>query len=103
MNITVISFLKKIQTAGVMLWLDGDDLRVNGPNNILTPDIVEILKNHKKEIIQILQHNNECNACENAEYIDPVGTGCLQRIHGTWEEQWSAADRLEACPRGYWN
>ena len=103
MNIDVVALLKKIQTAGVILWIDGEDIRVNGPTSFLTPDIVEILKNHKKEIIQILQHNNGCNACENAEYIDPVGTGCLQRIKGDWEEQWTVLDKLQDCPMGYWN
>ena len=103
MNIDVFSFIKKIQIAGVMLWIDGEDIRINGPTDILTPDIVEILKNHKNKIIEILQHNDGCIDCENLEYINPLGTGCLQRIHETWEEQWSAADRLEACPRGHWN
>ena len=103
MNIDVVSFIKKIQIAGVMLWIDGEDIRINGPTDILTPDIVEILKNHKNEIIQILEHNDRCTDCEYSEYINPVGTGCLQTIRGDWEEQWMALDKLQGCPMGYWN
>jgi hypothetical protein len=103
MNIDVVSFLNKIQTAGVMLWIDGGDIRVKGPTDILTPDIVEMLKNHKKEIIRILQHNDGCTDCEYAEYINPFGTGCVQRTLGHWKEQWRAVDKLEGCPMGFWN
>jgi len=103
MNVDVVSFLKKIQTAGVMLWIDGEDIRVNGPTNMLTPDIVEILKNHKKEIIQILQHNEGCIYCENLEYINPLGTGCVQKTKGLWKEQWRAVDKVEDCPMGFSN
>ena len=103
MNIDVFSFIKKIQIAGVMLWIDGQDIRINGPTDILTPDIVEILKNHKNEIIQILQHNDRCIDCEYSEYINPIGTGCVNKTQGYWEEQWRAVDKLEDCPMGFWN
>jgi len=97
------SFLNKIQKAGVILWVDGSDIRVNGPNNILTPETIEFLKNHKKEIIQILQQNDLCIDCEYAEHINPIGRGCVNKTQGYWEEQWISVDKLDECPMGFWN
>ncbi|NER93306.1 MAG: amino acid adenylation domain-containing protein [Symploca sp. SIO1B1] len=51
----VVEFLQNLAFKGVRLWLDGENLRTGGSQEILTPDAITQLKQHKTEILQLLQ------------------------------------------------
>ena len=53
MNIT--EFLQNLSSQNVKLWVDGDELRYRAPQEILTPAILNEIKRHKPEIINILK------------------------------------------------
>ena len=48
------SFLSHLHSLDVQLWVDGDQLRCNAPENVLTPVLLEELKNRKTEILTLL-------------------------------------------------
>jgi amino acid adenylation domain-containing protein len=53
MNIT--EFLHNLSSQNVELWVDGDKLRYRAPEEILTPAILNEIKQHKLEIINFLK------------------------------------------------
>ncbi|NEP49755.1 MAG: amino acid adenylation domain-containing protein, partial [Moorea sp. SIO3C2] len=50
----LIEFLQNLTLQGVKLWLDNGKLRSGGSQKVLTADIVNQLKQHKAEILQLL-------------------------------------------------
>ena len=48
-------FLEQLQTSDVKVWVEGDRLRCNAPQGVLTPDLQEELKKRKPEIIAFLR------------------------------------------------
>lgn len=94
--------IKNLSSAGVHLWIDGNLVNYSGPEDVLGNEVLKILKEHKQEIFQVLQHI-ECFDCEHAEYIESIGTGCKHIVAGYYQRQWTALDKLQDCPKGYWN
>lgn len=47
------SFLSHLHSLDVQLWVDGDQLRCDAPENVLTPQLLEELKNRKPEILTL--------------------------------------------------
>ncbi|NEO38505.1 MAG: amino acid adenylation domain-containing protein [Moorea sp. SIOASIH] len=50
----LVEFLQDISLKGVKLWCDGEKLRTGGSQEVLTPDVIAQLKQHKTEILQLL-------------------------------------------------
>ena len=51
---SIETFLSDLANQDIKLWMDGDRLRCNAPQGVLTPEIQTELKNRKAEIIQFL-------------------------------------------------
>ncbi|MCZ8067387.1 MAG: condensation domain-containing protein, partial [Microcystis sp. LE17-20D] len=51
---SIETFLSDLANQDIKLWMDGDRLRCNAPQGLLTPGIQTELKNRKAEIIQFL-------------------------------------------------
>ena len=51
---SIETFLSDLANQDIKLWMDGDRLRCNAPQGLLTPEIQTELKNRKAEIIQFL-------------------------------------------------
>ncbi|OLT62072.1 non-ribosomal peptide synthetase [Moorena bouillonii] len=51
----LVEFLQNISLKGVKLWCDGEKLRTGGSQEVLTPDVIAQLKQHKTQILQLLQ------------------------------------------------
>jgi amino acid adenylation domain-containing protein len=51
----LIEFLQNLSLKGVKLWSEGEHLRVGGSKELLTPAVVESLKQYKAEILQLLR------------------------------------------------
>ena len=47
--------LKELAGRGLMLQPDGDQLRVKGPKQVLTPAVQSFLKQHKIELLKLLE------------------------------------------------
>ncbi|NEP55063.1 MAG: hypothetical protein F6K65_42290 [Moorea sp. SIO3C2] len=50
----LVEFLQDLSLKGVKLWLDNGKLRSGGSQKVLKSDIVNQLKQHKAEILQLL-------------------------------------------------
>ncbi|NEQ47683.1 MAG: NAD-dependent epimerase/dehydratase family protein [Leptolyngbya sp. SIOISBB] len=76
------SLLQTLAARDIRLWLDGDTLRCNAPKGALTPELKQQLKQHKPDIIAVLQ--GEVVATDTSEeweqdrtlpeHIRPAGT-----------------------------
>ncbi len=55
MNISL--FFQDLIQRGAKLWLEEDQLRCQGPGEVLTPEVLEILKQHKSEFLDLLHDN----------------------------------------------
>ncbi|MGK7876653.1 MAG: amino acid adenylation domain-containing protein [Xenococcaceae cyanobacterium] len=51
----LVEFLQDLSMQGVALWLDGDSLRYGTMSGVLTPELLNRIKQHKAEIIQLLR------------------------------------------------
>jgi pyochelin synthetase len=49
--------LQKLSELGVKLWSEGDNLRVKAPKDSLTPELRDLLRLRKTELLS-LQHTN---------------------------------------------
>ena len=56
-NVNLVELLQTLSLKGVNLWCDGNNLRSSGSKNVLTPAIINKLKQNKSEIIHLLNHS----------------------------------------------
>src|SRR5919202_2516004 len=54
-------FIAELALAGVKLWVEGDQLRVRAPKEVLTPEIRNLLALHKAELVKLLQKKSNAN------------------------------------------
>lgn len=54
-------FVAELALAGVKLWLEGDQLRVRAPKEILTPEVRDLLALHKAELVKLLQKKSNAS------------------------------------------
>ena len=52
---TVASLLLELRQRDVRVWLDGDQLRLNAPAGVLTPDLRDVLRERKADMIEFLR------------------------------------------------
>jgi len=45
-----VEFLSDLNHLGVTIWMEGDKLRYRSPQGVMTPDLLEQLKEHKEEL-----------------------------------------------------
>ena len=56
---SVLSFVRELARKDIKLWLDGERLRVNAPEGMLTPVLVAELKARKAELVAFLQEHKD--------------------------------------------
>jgi len=53
--VTVASLLAELRSRDVQVWVEGDQLRCNAPAGVLTPDLRDVLRQRKADMIQFLR------------------------------------------------
>ena len=48
-------------------------------------------------------NDHGCDGCKHKEIIVCAGDGCVYKTEGTYKDIWTLIDKLDECPRGYWN
>ena len=48
------AFIEKLESLGVELWVEGQRLKYRGPPEVLTATTIELLRDHKPQIIKHL-------------------------------------------------
>ncbi|MGE5618092.1 MAG: hypothetical protein ACM3US_02410 [Sphingomonadaceae bacterium] len=54
MNPTVIELVADLSRRGLILEVAGNKLKIRGPRPLLTPNVLEVLREHKPEIVRLL-------------------------------------------------
>lgn len=57
-----LSFLEELRSRGMRISASGENLRVNAPKGTLTPEVKQLLRIHKAEIIRHLAQSKPLNA-----------------------------------------
>ena len=52
----VVDVLTEFERMNIKLWIDGEQLRYRGPSDVLTPDVLDTLKQIKKQLMQYLSN-----------------------------------------------
>ena len=70
----VVDVLSEYESMNIKLWIDGEQLRYRGPSDVLTPDVLDTLKQIKKQLMQYLSNRPTkakgygCAGCGNRIY-----------------------------------
>ena len=70
----VVDVLSEYESMNIKLWIDGEQLRYRGPSDVLTPDVLDTLKQIKKQLMQFLSNRPTrargygCAGCGNKIY-----------------------------------
>ncbi|MEG4836965.1 amino acid adenylation domain-containing protein [Microcoleus sp. B9-D4] len=54
-------FVAELALAGVKLWVEGDQLRVRAPKEVLTPEVRNLLALYKAELVKLLQKKSNAS------------------------------------------
>ena len=71
---TAVDVLTEFESMNIKLWIDGEQLRYRGPSDVLTPDVLDTLKQIKKQLMQFLSNRPTkakgygCAGCGNRIY-----------------------------------
>ena len=49
--------IREVDGLGIQLWVDGDNLRIRAPKGVVTPELLEDIKRHKKELLHLEMWN----------------------------------------------
>jgi cyclopropane fatty-acyl-phospholipid synthase-like methyltransferase len=65
--------LNRLLTLNVKLWVEGDQIRYRAPKDIITPDLLNEIRQNKSDILNILKERSEDVASDqkNIKQIDP--------------------------------
>ncbi|MBW4630463.1 MAG: amino acid adenylation domain-containing protein [Iphinoe sp. HA4291-MV1] len=55
----LVEFLQDLLATGIELWVDGDKLCYEAPEDVLTPELLTQIKQYKQEIIYLLQKHTD--------------------------------------------
>jgi len=53
--VSVATFLAELRNRDMQVWADGDQLRCNAPAGVLTPEVRDHLRRHKRDILDFLR------------------------------------------------
>ncbi|MEM7530540.1 MAG: amino acid adenylation domain-containing protein [Chloroflexota bacterium] len=81
---TVSDLLARLTEANIKLWAEGDRLRYDAPAQAMTPDVIDILRNRKPDIIAFFETQAEASVRE-------------EKI-GYWQKQLADASPLLKLP-----
>jgi hypothetical protein len=84
--------LRDLAQRGIRVLVRGDRLSLRGPEDVLTPDLTEHLKQHKPQILEAVRQRPTCCECGAAILElpawwggDPVHLHCGRRA---WAREW---------------
>lgn len=70
-----VEFLSYLNHLGVTIWMEGDKLRYRSPQGVMTPDLLEQLKEHKEELIVLLREQADNFSSETDYDVAICGGG----------------------------
>ncbi|MFN6572322.1 FAD-dependent oxidoreductase [Dendronalium sp. ChiSLP03b] len=70
-----VEFLSYLNHLGVKVWVENDKLRYRSPQGIMTPELLELLKESKEELIVLLRQEAEALNQEKAYDVAICGGG----------------------------
>ncbi|MBD2409422.1 FAD-dependent oxidoreductase [Nostoc calcicola FACHB-389] len=70
-----IKFLSHLNDLGIKIWVENDKLRYRSPQGIMTPELLEMLKESKEELIALLRQESEDSNQEKAYDVAICGGG----------------------------
>jgi thioesterase domain-containing protein len=53
--VTVATLLAELRSRDVEVWIEGDQLRCNAPAGVLTPDLRDVLRQRKRDMVEFLR------------------------------------------------
>ncbi len=65
----------------VSLGTSSSELSVDAPRGTLTPELTELLREHKSELIALVYEREEAQAIEDEGRLSDIGREALQRQH----------------------
>jgi hypothetical protein len=65
----------------VSLGASSSELSVDAPKKTLTPELTELLREHKSELIELVYEREEAQAIEDEGKLSNIGREALQRQH----------------------
>ncbi|MFM6188742.1 NAD(P)-binding protein, partial [Planktothrix sp.] len=71
----IVEFLSNLNHLGVTIWVEGDKLRYRSPQGVITPDLLEQLKEHKEELIALLREQADNFSSETDYDVAICGGG----------------------------
>jgi len=86
---TIDLLLRRLSDQGVLVLLDGTDLLVRGPTEVITPEVTDELRQHKPQLIAALT-------------TERAGTPIRQLVHETQSKRFVAECRSKAVKLLAW-
>lgn len=75
-----VTLLNELAQQDIRLWLDGEQLRYSAPDGAMTPEVIQLLRQHKPAIIQFLQQSeNQQTTIPSADYSKPLPVSSAQQ------------------------
>jgi hypothetical protein len=90
--------LRELSARGIRVVVIGDRLRLRGPEDVLTSDLTESLRQHKAEILEAARLCPTCPECGAA--IGPDDAECWWGLDGVHRSCGEAAWRREVSAAG---
>jgi len=70
-----VEFLSHLNHLGITIWMEGDKLRYRSPQGVMTPDLLEQLKEYKEELIVLLREQADNFSSETDYDVAICGGG----------------------------
>src|SRR5512132_1204312 len=74
-TMTAVELLRELSGRGVRVRVTGDRLRLRGPQNVLTQNLTERLREHKQAILEVIRSQPACGDCGAAILEQPAWWG----------------------------
>lgn len=89
--------LRELAARGIRVVVTGDRLSLRGPEDVLTAELTEHLRQHKAEILEAARRCPKCSECGGVIGPDEPETWWgLDRVHyacgqAAWRREWKGA------------
>ena len=94
----VRTMLEELERLGVELRVAGEDLEYEGPEEAITQELLERLKEHKAELIKMLVGEEHCQA-----HTVPIEPSMHQLTEAGWESKERCGKTIwQSAENGFW-
>ena len=93
---SAVELLQELREAGVLLWVDGNKLRCKGPEEVLTAEALNNLREIKTEVLQLLTKKKKLSNRATGYGCAGCGNKIYQVIQG-----WETKELPESSPWQY--